>query len=58
MVTHYWINDDGVKQRRFTKNIGRAEDFSKGIKDAKAMSIGTSKLRSVLLEKYRETYSK
>lgn len=54
----FWINDDGVKQRRFTKNIGRAEDFSKGIKDTKAMSIGTSKLRSVLLEKYRETYSK
>ena len=54
----FWLNDDGSKVRKFTKNIGRAEDFPKGIKDTKAMRIGVSKLRSVLLEKYREAYSK
>lgn len=54
----FWLNDDGAKVRKFTKNIGRAEDFSKGIKDTKAMRIGVSKLRSVMLEKYREAYSK
>ena len=54
----FWLNDDGSKERKFTKNIGRAEGFPKGIKDTKAMRIGVSKLRSVMLEKYREAYSK
>ena len=56
-IKAYWIDDNGKKIRKFTKSIGRAENYTKGIKDEKALIDGIKLIQPVIFETYKEEYS-
>jgi hypothetical protein len=55
-IKAYWIDDNGKKVRKFTKSIGRAENYPQGIKDNQAMVDGIKLFQPVLYEEYKDTY--
>jgi hypothetical protein len=55
-IKAYWIDDNGKKIRKFTKSIGRAENYPKGIKDDKALTDGIKLIQPVIFEAYKEEY--
>lgn len=55
-IKAYWIDDNGKKVRKFTKSIGRAENYPQGIEDKKALSDGIKLIQPVLFENYQEIY--
>jgi len=54
-VKSFWIDDRGKKKRKFSKLLGKAEDYS-GIKDVKALKDGLETIRPVMMEHYKELY--
>jgi hypothetical protein len=54
-IKAYWIDDSGKKVRKFTKSIGRSENY-KGIKDQQALVDGIKLVQPVLYENYQELY--
>lgn len=54
-IKAYWIDDSGKKVRKFTKSIGRSENYQ-GIKDKLALSDGIKLVQPVLYNKYQELY--
>lgn len=54
-IKAYWINDSGKKVRKFTKSIGRSENYQ-GIKDQQALTDGIKLVQPVLYNKYQELY--
>lgn len=55
-IKAYWIDDNGKKIRKFTKSIGRAENYSQGIQDEQALIDGIKLVQPVLFENYKEIY--
>ena len=55
-VKGYWIDDDGRKVRKYTKSLGKAEAFPKGIRDKSAHVEGQKLIQEVLREVYKSTY--
>lgn len=55
-IKAYWIDDNGKKVRKFTKSIGRAENYSQGIEDKQALTDGIKLVQPVLFENYQELY--
>jgi hypothetical protein len=56
-VKAYWIDESGKKVRKFTKSIGRAENYPQGRKDPKALADGIKLVQPVLFETYKELYT-
>jgi hypothetical protein len=54
-IKAYWIDDSGKKVRKFTKSIGRSENYQ-GIKDQQALTDGIKLVQPVLFENYQELY--
>lgn len=54
-VKAYWIDESGKKVRKFTKSIGRSENYQ-GIKDQQALADGINLVQPVLFENYQELY--
>lgn len=54
-IKAYWIDDSGKKVRKFTKSIGRSENYQ-GIKDQQALADGIKLVQPVLFENYNELY--
>ena len=52
----FWINDDGVKIRKFTRSLGRLEEYPKGKDDPKAHLEGTIKIQEKIQEAYLTAY--
>lgn len=55
-IKAYWIDDNGRKVRKFTKSLGRAENYPQGIEDKKALTDGIKLIQPVLFENYKEIY--
>ena len=55
-VKSFWLNDEGVKVRKFTKSLGRVEDYEKGLKDPKVREEGIVKIQEIMYETYLEEY--
>jgi hypothetical protein len=55
-IKAYWIDDYGRKVRKFTKSLGRAENYPQGIVDEKALYDGINLIQPVLFENYKELY--
>ena len=55
-IKAYWIDDNGKKVRKFTKSIGRAENYPDGIKDKQALEEGIKLIQPVLYDHYKEIY--
>ena len=54
-IKAYWIDDSGKRIRKFTKSIGRSENYQ-GIKDQQALTDGIKLVQPVLYDKYQELY--
>jgi hypothetical protein len=54
----FWIEDDGQKKRKYTRSLGRIEQYPDGITDKKALKDGVEKIRKVIYEEYRMIYNK
>lgn len=52
----FWIDSNGVKVRKFTKSLGRAEDYKKGIKDINAKMEAENKIKEIMIHTYIEEY--
>lgn len=57
-VKGYWLNDEGVKERKFFKSLGRFDSYPKGIKDENAIQDGRAKIREAMLVEYSSIYKK
>ena len=55
-VKGFWINGSGTKERKFTKSLGRADEYPMGKDDVKAIEDATIKMQSILLEEYLKYY--
>lgn len=55
-IKAYWIDDNGKKIRKFTKSIGRAENYLQGINDERALFDGIKLIQPVLFDNYKELY--
>jgi len=52
----YWLNEEGKKIRKFTKLIGRLDEYPGGRTSEKAITDATLKLQEVMYQYYNETY--
>jgi hypothetical protein len=55
-VKGFWINDEGVKERKFVKSLGRLDEYENGINGEKAFSDGRAKIREAIYEEYLKYY--
>jgi len=55
-IKAYWIDDNGKKVRKFTKSLGRVENYPQGIEDKQALTDGLKLIQPVLFENYQELY--
>lgn len=55
-VKGFWLNDNGEKERKFKKSIGRADEYEMGKKDPKAIENCTAKMQSILMDEYLKYY--
>lgn len=55
-IKAYWIDDEGKKVRKFTKSIGREDQYKDGIDDKKAEEDGLKLIQPVLYDFYKEIY--
>ena len=55
-VKGFWLNEKGEKERKFSKSIGRADEYEMGKEDPKAIENCTAKMQSILLEEYLKYY--
>jgi len=55
-VKAYWIDDEGKKVRKFTKSLGRAENYPGGIEDKKALKDALTLIQPVLYDTYKSLY--
>jgi hypothetical protein len=53
----FWINDSGKKIRKFTKSLGRVEEYPGGRKDKKAYAEAEKQMQEIMYEAYKESYS-
>ena len=51
-----WLDNDGVKVRKFTKSLGKLSNYHKGKNDPKAYSLAEENIRDLMLEEYRNQY--
>lgn len=51
-----WINDDLTKTRKFTKSIGRMDNYTDGTEDKQAELDGLNLLQPVIYAYYKEVY--
>jgi len=56
IVKSYWINDEGKKERKFSKLIGRSDEFPGGKMGEKAQEVGLTKIQEVMFAHYKEIY--
>ena len=54
----FWMNDEGVKERKFIKSIGRLDGFTNGKEDSSAIEESELKIQELLYEEYLNTYRK
>ncbi len=55
-VKAYWIDDEGKKERKFTKSVGREDSYKEGIKDKQAEKDGLNLIQPVLYDYYKDIY--
>lgn len=55
-IKSYWINDDGKKERKFAKSIGRLDNYPKGIEDENAVNDGLDLIQPMMWDLYKEIY--
>jgi hypothetical protein len=55
-VKGFWLNDNGEKQRKFQRSIGRSDEYKNGKDDHKATEEGIRKMQEVLYEEYLSIY--
>jgi hypothetical protein len=55
-VKGFWFNDYGIKERKFTRSLGRADEYPLGKDDDKAIEDATTKMQSILMEEYLKYY--
>ena len=51
-----WLDDKGLKFRKFTKSLGKLSNYPKGKNDPKALSVAEEKIREIMIEEYRSFY--
>jgi len=55
-VKGYWLNEEGVKERKFFKSLGRFDMYPNGVKDENAIIDGRRKIREAMLVEYSNIY--
>jgi len=55
-VKGFWIDDTGEKVRRFTRSLGRTEDYPNWKDDPKVKTLGIETIRQVLTDEYNSIY--
>lgn len=52
----FWYDEDGNKIRKFTKSLGRAEEYEYGIDDINAKSDADNKIKEIMIQTYKDEY--
>jgi len=50
------LNDEGIKERKFFKSLGKFDTYPNGIEDRSAILEGRRKIREVMLSEYLKIY--
>ncbi len=57
-VKGFWLNDIGVKERKYFKSLGRFDQYPNGTEDESAILDGRKKIREDIYAEYLKLYSK
>ena len=57
-VKGFWLNDVGVKERKYFKSLGRFDQYPNGTEDESAILDGRKKIREDIYAEYLKLYSK
>ena len=52
----FWYNEDGIKVRKFTKSLGRAEENKNGNNDINAKVEADIKIKEIMVQAYNDEY--
>ena len=52
----FWYDENGIKVRKFTKSLGRAEEYKNGVEDINAIVDAFNKIQELMIQTYREEY--
>ena len=52
----FWYNQEGIEVRKFTKSMGRLEDYKKGKNDPILLKEAELKIQEIMYKKYLEEY--
>jgi hypothetical protein len=52
----FWYNEEGAEIRKFTKSMGRLEDYKMGKKDPDLLEEAETKIQEVMYKAYEEEY--
>jgi hypothetical protein len=55
-VKGFWLNDIGVKERKYFKSLGRFDQYPNGIDDESAIIDGRKKIREDIYAEYLKLY--
>lgn len=55
-VKGFWLNDVGVKERKYFKSLGRFDQYPNGTEDETAILDGRKKIREDIYAEYLKTY--
>jgi len=56
-VKGFWLNDVGVKERKYFKSLGRYDQYPNGKEDAAAILEGRNKIREDIYADYSKLYT-
>lgn len=57
-VKGFWLNDEGKKERKYFKSLGKFDTYRNGIEDEIAILEGRKKIREVMYTDYVRIYGK
>ena len=52
----YWITDTGRKVRKFSKSIGKLDDFRGGRGSAQVKEVANLTMQEIMYQHYKDTY--
>jgi len=55
-VKGFWLNDEGIKDRRFIKSLGRVDSYELGKDDPRAIEEGEARIQELVYDEYLNNY--
>jgi len=55
-VKGFWLNENGIKERKYFKSLGKFDTYPEGVSDKNAILEGRKKIREAMYSDYLKIY--